>query len=426
METFLILAMTTNVILLIMIANKSQRGLQFLLYTLSGFWVLSFVIRPLIFLYSRDNNISSAIYDFRIGQSEANFWTVMLPIVVGCFVFCLPLLTHIISKKSYLSAGLAQIDSNEYRWLILYGYSCGFLAIILENSNFRNPVSKSLTILVAISFSVFLWKRPTLKFSIRTQGVVFVIGGLGTVLLSVTANNSKGILLMPLLVYISSLNLWRKKGTYLKKILLSMSMALLAIPIFSILQFNKLGSSFAKTSTSYEESLPWALSPFLSLSVRFDQFSRVADVHFASPNPFGGLSSWSAYFLKNLMWNPASGRSELSFGQEWNQLVTNQSIPGSRLSSVSLAQGMIAEGLVWAGFTSLVIECIFMSCVFVWVGTLLQKSSLSVFLAFGLVGNATIFEMGSVQFAEVFSSSIKIFVFLWLSKKILFESFRNS
>ena len=421
MEFVLLFGMVINVILLFYLARKSTKGLKLLLYSLSGYWFLSFIIRPSMFIYSRDQNIDSIVYDSRIGQSSLNFISVMSLIVVGCFVFCIPIiiksLTATTSNKQMLKSNNPD-NSKEIIWVILFGLFCGIIAYLIEGSSFRNPISKSLTSLITISLSIFLWKRRELKLSKKLSITITMIGSLGTLLLAISANNSKGILLTPILIFISTLAVWSEKGFSIKKISIVAFIAAIVIPIFSRLQIIKLGVTAATTARNYYELFPWYLSPFLEISSRFDQFARVADSYFAESGTFGGLQSWFVYILNSLEWNPGSGRSEASFGQVWNQLITAQTIPGARLSSVSLAQGMIAEGYVWVGFWSLILECLLLSAVFICIGRFLGKGAFHLVLAFGLIGNGTILEMGVIQAVATFSGTTKILLFMWISRRI--------
>ena len=146
MEILLLLGIIMDIALLISIAKKVQGGLKFLLYTLSGYWFLSFFLRPVIFIYSRDNNIDSKIYDSRIGQSTHNFANVMFPIVVGCFFFCLPLIIHSIRLNTISKQSKSKHFFGDFSWLIVYGILVGYLSMFLEETSFRNPFSKSLTV----------------------------------------------------------------------------------------------------------------------------------------------------------------------------------------------------------------------------------------------------------------------------------------
>jgi hypothetical protein len=68
-----------------------------------------------------------------------------------------------------------------------------------------------------------------------------------------------------------------------------------------------------------------------------------------------------------------------------------------------------------------------MSIIFIWVGRSLERGAISLVFAFGLIGNATIFEMGVVQTAGIFSGIMKIILFIWVSKWIWFANLnRNS
>lgn len=418
MEILLLLGILMDIALLVSIAKKVQGGLKFLLNILSGYWFISFFLRPVIFIYSRDNNIDNKIYDFRIGQSSTNFISVMLPIIVGCFFFCLPFILHLIrvSKKSKRTE--TKYLSGDFSWFIIYGISVGYLSMFLEQTSFRNPFSKSLTALLPIAFCTFLWSSKDLMFSNSKRIAIMIFGISGILVLSINSNNSKGVLLMPVVVYISRLDIWKQKGKSAGKSVIGVALTFMFIPIFSILQLNKFGVENINSLSRNSDLLPWFLSPYAILVERFDQFARVTDAIFAGPNPMGSYKSWVEYISNKLFWNPNSGRTELSFGQEWNQLVTNQSIPGSRFSNVSLAQGMIAEGFIWSGFTSLIIECLMLALIYMWVGRLMDGRPINRIFAFGLIANSSIFEMGIVQFSSILSNTFKIFLFLIVSYKI--------
>jgi hypothetical protein len=429
MEFLLLFGMVINVILLFYLASKSTKGLKLLLYSLSGYWFLSFIIRPSMFIYSRDQNIDSIVYDSRIGQSSSNFISVMSLIVIGCFVFCIPIIIKLLvatTSSKQMSNSNNRDNSKEIIWVILFGLSCGIIAFLIEGSSFRNPISKSLTSLITISLSIFLWKRRELILSKKLSFTIIIIGSLSTLLLSISTNNSKGILLTPVLIYIATLTIWNEKGFTIKKFSVVALIAAVGIPVFSKLQTIKLGIATTTTAKNNYELFPWYLSPFLEIANRFDQFARVTDSYFAESGTFGGLQSWITYILKSLEWNPGSGRSETSFGQVWNQLITAQTIPGARLSSVSLAQGMIAEGYVWIGFWSLILECFMLSAVFICIGRCLEKRALYLIFAFGLIGNGTILEMGVIQAVTTFSGTMKILFFIWFSKRIWFSNLKHN
>ena len=407
-----------DIMVLIYVARHSRRGLKFILYILCGYWILSYWIRPLLFIYSRNHNIDSSIYDFRIGQNHSNFFSVMFPIFLGCAVFCIPLLIHQFRGRLSRNRISRSDRSKEYSWILLFGMVCGFLGMLMERTNYRNPFSKSVVGLITICFSMYLWKRKDLKFSQALHITMIVAGCSGVLLTSIILGNSKGVLLFPLLIYVSTLTFWNDKDHRLKKLMASGLLFLSAFPIFEILQSRHLGAISQNTQLRFGESLPWYFSPFLSITGRFDQFARIADAHFANPSALGGFGSWIQYVVYYLKWKPSSGRTTLSFGQNWNELVTEQSVPGSRLSNVSLAQGMVAEGLIWNGLASLIVECLLFSVIFIFIGTMLERGPLPVLMAFGLIGNGSLFENGSIGFVSLLSGTAKMLVFIWIAQRI--------
>jgi len=255
---------------------------------------------------------------------------------------------------------------------------------------------------------------------------LYSLGFFGVILQSVLTNNSKGILLTPLLVYVSTLELWKVKKRKSTQISFSIILLVILIPTFNFLQSNKLGKDSTFFANRFSEDLPKVLSPFLTLTNRFDQFARVTDAVSAEKGSMGSYSTWISYILKQIQWNPFSGRSQLSFGQQWNQLVTNQSIPGSRLNSVSLAQGMIAEGYVWRGFYSLLIECVIMGYLFSLLARFLDRGALSIIFAFGVVSNMSLFDAGIVSTAGLVSSSLKPTLFVYVFNVLILRGINRS
>jgi hypothetical protein len=388
--------------------------------TLSAFWFFSFFIRPLIFIYTRNNFISNSIFDARLGQDRQSFVRVMSAILLGCTAFLVPLL---IQRRQQLRKNPEPIhfsDQRDYIKLITFCFASGFVSLLIDDSRFRNPFSKSLIPLISMSFLVYIWNRKKLRLTKGNHFLFMLLGCTGTFFLYVAQNNSKGILLTPLLIYIATLPNWRYRQRKIRNLFLGVLISILAIPVFSVLQSYKLGVTGLSEVKSASDSLPWYLSPFVVIADRFDQFARIVDVFFAAPQSLGGFGSWGKYLAKSFEWNPSTGRSDLSFGQQWNQLVTNQSIPGTRLSDVSLAQGMIGEGLIWSGFNSLILECSIFSLIFIWIGKLLDRGPLSNLVAFGLIGNAVIFESGLVSFAATASATVKAFLFVFVLKRVLF------
>ena len=406
---------------LIYLTRGMHIGFKFLFNMLAIYWIISFFLRPVFYLLTNSRDLTSFINDSRLRQNPGGFGVIMSLVIIGNAIFCAVLLMYSKRPKKYQVFGheSSPISSSETLSALKFGLIIGIVSLFLENTQFQNPFSKSLFPLIYVTFCSYIWMRPDLTVSKPFDFGMFIAGTSGTLFISIVDNNSKGVILMPVLIFI--IRVLSKKMDIRRRnfVLLIIPLAFIAIPIFNRLQENKLGSIALKLANLNSEKLPGFMSPFLPLLQRFDQFARVGDAYFANQHTLGSFFSWWKFIIQSLQWNPSSGRSELSFGQIWNQQVSNQSIYGSRFSNVSLAQGPIAEGYVWNGVTSMLIECAIVALIFVVVGRFLAGSVYGVMFAFGVIGNGRLFENGTVALAAGISSALKFVLFILIFSKLL-------
>ena len=420
MAVILFLALIVVIAFLFFIAINSTFGAKFVLSTLSLYWFLGYFLRPILIIYSQDNDIRSPIHDTRLIGTEANFNNALTLIILGCYIFCFSLLFQ---KKTIWSSNIPDstlYDFQKDSWVLTYGTTIGLLSQSIELTPFQNPFSKSIAQITVPIFCAYLWKRRELHLSDVKSFYILTTGLAGTIIMAFSNNVSKGILLSPLIIYMWKLSLWKEKRITLKKLVVTVVIPFSSVALFTLLQNIKLGTTGISRVNMNSDSYPWFLRPFLVVSDRFDAFTRVVDAIYAQ-GKLGGYKSWLAYVLQSLSWNPSEGRNETSFGQIWNRKISEVSVPGSRESPVSTAQGMIAEGYIWSGFTSLIIECIVCSFIFVMVGKYLEGNFYRIIFGFSLIDNFTLFESGLVQFSAALSGSIKIALFLWFSKHIYYR-----
>jgi hypothetical protein len=419
MEYLFVTLVLATVLLLLIIAQNTSGGVRFTLYILSFYWGASYVLRPIFFLYARDNDIDNKIFDTRIGKSTDTFISVMQNIVIGNIIFCL--VTFVIvsrtqkRRQSMIPSKFPQLDTK----ILNVTLTVAVLSTLIERTVFQNPVSKSLASLVSFSLCAFLWNRKGYIVTKTNTLVLFCVGLATLLLISEASGHFKGIILTPLLIFTYKLEVWKNQKNLVVKISIFIFLLLSFIPFFSFLQNQKLGSSTTKRFLNNSSEFPWFLEPFLNLAVRFDQFARITDANFAGPGILGGWKAWIDTILVSLQWNPATGREDISFGQMWNQQVTNASIPGAKFSPVSLAQGMIAEGWIWKGLISLVVECALMALLFNIIGRLLDGNFVCAVTGFALIGNGTIFESGVIQTTAKISAALKNLLFILLLRALL-------
>lgn len=409
---------------LTLIALNSDESLRFLLLTLAAFWFLNYVIRPLIFMYSVHYNVRSAVYDKRIGENTDLLNRILLIIFLGCVVFTSTQYLGKILVKYRVKKKIRFIEKkHDSETIIFYALFFGVASMILQKTSLQNPVSKSLVILVPLSMAVFLWNKVQNHCNPWVTLTFLLVSSVSILLYSRESGNFKGIILTPALVFIFKMNFWQSQRSRIKKISLLSLLGIGFFPLFTELQRIRLGTTQVDEYLSYQNQLPWYLSPFLNLAVRFDQFARVTDSILAPTGVLGDWKNGFAYMLNEFQLNPSTSSATLTFGQVWNQKVTNQSIPGARFSNVSLGQGMIAEGYVWNGIPTMVATALLVSFTFLIVAKLLRGNLISNFFAFAVIGNATYFEAGIVQMSSNVTSGLKVLLFLKtinFTRRILF------
>lgn len=418
-EYFFVTLVLATVIVLLLIAQKTDGGVRFTLNMLSLYWGASYVLRPIIFLYARDNNVNNKIFDIRIGNSTDEFVSILQKIVIGNVIFCFVTLVILKSSKvknnNVTTTSEPMLDSK----LLKISLLVGILSVLMEMTGLRNPISKSLESLVAFSLCAFLWNRKRYILT-RTNEFLVIGAGFVTILyISADSGHFKGLILTPIVVFIYRLKIWKNRKHLVLKIGAFLFIVLSFIPFFSFLQNQKLGSDTTKILLNNSNEFPWFLSPLLNIAVRFDQFARISDAHFAGPGVLGGWREWMNSIARSLQWNPTSGRDGSTFGQLWNKQVTSLSVPGAQFSPVSLAQGMIGEGWIWKGLISLVVACSVMAFIFNGVGRLLDGNYVRASASFALIGNGTIFESGVVQEFTSVSAAIKNLLFILVVRAFL-------
>jgi hypothetical protein len=391
---------------------KSDDSLKFLLLTVAGFWLLNYVIRPVIFIYSERYGINSAVYDSRIGNNSEILANILFLIVTGCGVFTLTqfvrYLFHKNDKTHQYIDKISTLDSEIMIYRVLF---FGLVAMLVEETPLQNPISKSLAICVPISLAVFFWNKTQTRIK-PWQTFLFLSLTVTSILLySKNSGNFKGIILTPILVFLFKMDFWKSDRPRSAKIGLIGLLTLGFIPLFKELQRIKLGNTQVDLFSNYQERLPSLLSPLLNLAVRFDQFARVTDSVSAEPGVLGNWRNGLGFVVHEFQLNPSSSSTSRTFGQIWNQSVTNQSIPGSRFSDVSLGQGMIASGYIWNGWITVVAESLLVSLTFLFLAFLLRGNLIRKIFAFALIGNATFFEAGLIQIASNITSGLKIVIF---------------
>jgi len=410
----LLTAILFNCFLVYKVVPKSNKSAVFLVLILASYWVLNFFLHPVLFIVSNNLNIATTIFDERIDPNSAQFNNLLTQIVLGTLVFCTTL--HLIFRRPSKSVNVfkPEISTKAEFYIINLGIVAAIASLIVENTDLRNPITKALAASGATYYAVFLWKKDFAIKSKAQKYVTHVLGIFSLLIISSSQGNSKGVLLLPAVIFIYRKWTLIPKRSKLLKSIFALLLTIFGIIIFNVLQTRKLGQIAISQSTRYGDSLPWNLGFFLPISERFDQFARLIDANIAGVGTLGGYFNWFVFFIRSLIWNPSTGRVERGFGELWNSEVTNLSFKNAIKSDVSFAPGMIAESYIWGGFLSLIIGCSLMAVVFFIVANLLERGILFAILGVGILSNGTLFEAGIISFGYKLTESLKIFLFSWI------------
>jgi hypothetical protein len=407
----LLTAILFNCFLAYKIVAKSNKSTVFLVLILASYWFLNYFLHPVLFIISDNLDIATSVNDMRIDHDSAQFNNLLAQCFLGTLVFCATLHLFFRKPSNLVDMYKSEISPKMDLYIINVGILVGIASLFIENTDLRNPVTKSLAASSATFFSVFLWKQDFAIKSKAQKYFTYVLGIFSLLITSSLLGNSKGVLLLPAAIFIyrkwSSIS---QPARFLKSFFV-LPLIIFGIIFFNFLQARKLGQSAILHTTRFGDSLPWNLDFLLPISERFDQFARLIDANIAGVGALGGYFDWLVYFIRSLIWNPSTGRVESGFGELWNSEITNLSIKGAIKSDVSFAPGMIAESYIWDGFYSLIIGCSLMAVVFFIVANLLQRGILSCILGMGIIGNGTLFEAGIISFGYKLTESFKIFLF---------------
>ena len=408
----------TNFLLIFFLYLKSLHfplPTKFLIQILCGYLALEYLIRPPLLYYANSQNIWLTFSDVRLANDQTHFFNSYSLCVIGNFALVSTVI--LVGQKFSKDFTLPNMKQDtEILSLLSFGLIIGFLSIFIESSNFQNPISKSLTTLGHITYCLYLWKRPDMAIILSKSKtlVIHIFGIMSILTLYSFTNYSKGPLFAPLVIFIYRSQIWKKKFDSLSFAALSFLLLFSGLFLFNKLQDRYLGEEYRASMADSVGKLPWYIDWMKPIANRFDLFTSVSDAYFAGNGALGGFKEFMEFVTNSLLWNPSSGRIEQTYGQVWNQRVTSISLPDSKLSPVSLAQGPTADGWVWFGIEGVILVNLVFAISVLILGRLLSSGTLSSVFAMTIVGSNVLFEAGIIQLARLFNLGGKVFLVAWL------------
>jgi hypothetical protein len=316
------------------------------------------------------------------------------------------------SKYSIDSSVNYEVSNNNWYKLNILGSLISLIAIVLEDSEFRNPISKSLQAVGLTTLCLLIWNRNKEIKRSRWYKVSIIASLPVFILLIVTSNFSKGALFTPLVIFLLASRLWRESNNG-KKVLISILTLYVFTFIFSYIQDIKLGNELTQNINNVAADLPVLIAPFAFIAYRFDGLRSAVEALLAGNGSFGNFESFIQILKTNVLWQPGSGRTDITYGQLWNLKITAQTIPYAQYSKVSLSQSMAADGWIWAGIIGVIAFSIIYALFVLLLGNLLESSSLKQIFGFAILSIPLTFETGLISLLGSISNGIKVLLFLF-------------
>lgn len=413
--TMLFLANFLLIFFLYLKSLKFPLPTKFLIQILCGYLALEYLVRPPLLYYANSKNIRLTFSDIRLVNDQTHFLNAYSLCVIGNFALVSTVI--LVGQKFSKDFTLPNMQNDaEIISLVSFGLIIGFLSIFIESSNFQNPISKSLTTLGHITYCLYLWKRPDMAiiFDKSKTLVIHIFGIMSIFTLYFFTDYSKGPLFVPLIIYVYRSRIWKKKFDPLRFTAISFLLIFSVLSSFNKLQGRYLGEGYRASMADSAGKLPWYIDWMRPIANRFDLFTSVSDAYFAEKGALGGFKEFMEFVTDSLFWNPSSGRTAQTYGQVWNQRVTSISLPDSKLSPVSLAQGPTADGWVWFGMEGIILANLVLAISVLILGRLLTSGTLSSVFVMTIVGSNVFFEAGIIQLARLLNLGVKVFLVAWL------------
>jgi len=411
---FTILVVTNILLLMFMFRNslKFAPPTRFLIQVYCCYLALEYLVRPVILYYANAQNLRLIFSDLRLVNSQNLLVNSYFLCVLGNFTLVLTIVM-IGQKLEKDFTSRSKDNDTEFIKFLIFGLIVGLLSIFIESSNLRNPISKSLTAFGHVTYCLYLWKRPDMLV-IPEKLKTFVIHLLGVmnVLALYSPNNSKGSLFAPLIIFVYRSRIWKRQFDILSLAAISL-LSIGGLTLFNKLQSRYLGERYTASIVDSVSTLPWYLGWISPIANRFDLFTAVSDAYLAGQGALGGLNEFTKFVADSLLWNPSSGRTDLSYGQLWNQRVTSITNPEARFSPVSLAQGPTADGWIWFGWEGVLLVNLVFAFSLLFLGKLLSSGTTLSMFAMTIVASNVFFEAGIIQLARLCNSGFKVFLVAW-------------
>lgn len=381
-----------------------NRGtLRALLLIQAGYWMVSYVLRPLVLLVVQPTVATNdSLADPRL--VALGYREVLTP-VLGVVAFGLASYALLVVMYTVIWGRKRQpAESSDHRRVAAISaalFAVGMAARIILGAGMSGTlvgVAAWVATAGAIGLLVY-WRSATRLNTWAVLGVVVASQLWWTI---ESGSKTPAIAVVVALIIRVSLS-----GTVRAVLWMVGSATAVLILSFPILQSIKIGEN-AGEQQIVDERYPFLLQPLLPLIRRFDLVSAMTDAYFAGPGSWLDLREYANQALLGLVPDVFGVLTKTNAGLLWARDVRAQSLVGAN-TEVSLADGFIAEGYVLGGTGMVLLEALLLfAAVLVVARALDSKTVIWSVWAMLLLSFPILFERGSLGLFETVTRALLI------------------
>lgn len=381
---------------LVVIGLKTRGILGALLLVQAGYWILSFVIRPLVLLaVEPKSRFGDPIADSRLAASgySIGLVDVLTPVLVGLFTYTV-FMAFAANRAQGWKVRVALDPVPLYvllgvGWLFRVGQLASPDSSLLITFSFIGSVAAGGLILLTE-------KRPSTKLILALAATEFAWSYLSAVKAPIFA----------VVLWIAIRQIVDNRKFPIKPVLGLIGLAAIS---FVAIQNAKIAIGRLDDDSLIERFYPPFLQPLLPVITRFDLLNAATDAGYAGKNVWMSPGEALTIVLQAFVPQQISGVDKgVNIGRLWGSEVSKLSNPAVT-GETFLAQNPAAEGWVISGWTGVIVECLIVAVVVIGVAYFLHSQvRYLALLGLAMTSQPYIFERGVLGIAEGAGKSLQI------------------
>lgn len=381
---------------LVAIGLRTRGILGALLLVQAGYWILSFIVRPLVLLIAQPTpRFGDPVADNRLYRDgyPLSLGNVLTPILIGLFTYVVFMLFS--ARRAQGWGVRTHISPTPLYAVLAVGWMFRFGQLALPSNSLL--ITFSFVGSVAVGGLILLTeKRPSTKLLLALVATEFLWSYLSAVKAPIFAA----------ILWIAIRQLVDNRKFPIKQLFW---LLLAAAVSFIAVQNAKIAIGRLDDTSRIGDFYPVPLQPILPIVNRFDLLNAATDASYAGPSSWMSPGEALSYALQAFIPQQLSGIDKgENVGRLWGSEVSRLSRPDVT-GQTFLAQNPAAEGWVIGGWTGTIAECLIVAAVVILTARFLHsKFMLPALLGLAVTSQPYIFERGALGIAEGFGKGIQV------------------